>query len=81
MKKKMLALVCAVTLVFGGAVSVSASDTIVSPSGTPDTTQTTDKSDTAPKTGESNMLLYGIAGALLLTGTAVVSKKQLEASK
>ncbi|MEE1031465.1 MAG: LPXTG cell wall anchor domain-containing protein [Ruminococcus sp.] len=78
MKKRVLALVCAMTLMLGSTVTVFAKDPIISPSGVPDNTETTDKAETAPKTGEGNLLLYGIAGALVLAGTAVVSRKQLE---
>ena len=60
----------------GTALNVSAD---VSPSGSKDYTETTDKTETAPKTGESDLLIYGIAATMLCTGTAVVSKKRLEA--
>lgn len=76
MKKKLMVLLCAMTLVFGMTVNTMAAD---SPTGKKDTTTSTNKPATAPKTGESDMLIYGLAGALLLSGTAVVSRKRLEA--
>lgn len=78
MKKKLMILLCALTLMFGSAFNVSAA---ISPSGNKDHTETTDKTEKAPKTGESDLLIYGIAAAMLCTGTAVVSKKRLEALK
>ena len=78
MKKKLMVFLCALTLMCGSALNVSAA---VSPSGSKDHTETTDKKETAPKTGESDLLIYGIAAAMLCTGTAVVSKKRLEALK
>lgn len=80
MKKRLLALVCAMTLVLGSTVTVFAKDPIISPEKTEkEETETDDKEETAPKTGESNALIYGIAAALVLGGTAVVSRKQLKA--
>ena len=74
MKKRLLAVLCAATMTFGCATTVFAA---VSPTATPKTTT----SSTSPKTGESNALIYGIAAALLASGTAVVSKKKLAEAK
>ena len=62
-------------LMFGSVMNVSAE---ISPSGQKDTTVTIDKEEKSPKTGESNLLFYGIAAMVILGGTAVVSKKRLE---
>lgn len=78
MKKKLMVLACALTLVFGMTVNTMAAD---SPTGTKNTTASTNKSSTAPKTGESDMLIYGLAGALLMGGTAVISRKRLEEAR
>lgn len=75
MKKRLAMIMCALTLTFGMTSNVMAE---VSPTGTPDNTPS-DKEEEAPKTGESNLLIYGAAAALLLSGTAVISRKRLEA--
>ncbi|MCD8020811.1 MAG: LPXTG cell wall anchor domain-containing protein [Clostridiales bacterium] len=75
MKKRIMALLCVMIMVVGMSVCTMAA---VSPTGSSDTTTTTTKTTTAPKTGESNILLYGIAAAAVLAGTAAVSKKHLE---
>lgn len=75
MKKRAMVLMCALTLMFGMTLQVSAKS---SPVGKVDTTATTDKSSTAPKTGEGDLLIYGTAAALLCAGMAAVSKKRLE---
>lgn len=74
MKKRIVVLMCAFTLMLGMALPVSAKN---SPVGKKDTTETTDKSSTAPKTGEGELLIYGAAAAMLCAGAAVVSKKRL----
>lgn len=81
MKKKLLVFACALTLMFGMALNVSAAD---SPSGSSDHSSASSDTATpvAPKTGESNhLLIYGIAATALCTGTVVVSKKRLEELK
>lgn len=78
MKKRAIVLVCALTLMFGNVMNVSAE---VSPTGKKDTTETTDKDKTAPKTGEGNLFIYGIAAALLCSGAVVISRKRLEETK
>lgn len=80
MKKKLLVFACALTLMFGMAMNVSAAD---SPSGSSDHSSASSDTATpvAPKTGESNLLIYGIAATALCTGTVVVSKKRLEELK
>lgn len=75
MKKKMMILLCSSMLILGMAVPAAAA---VSPTGKKDTTVTTDKASKAPKTGEGNAVIYSLAGALLLGGTAAVSRKRLE---
>ena len=72
MKKRMMILLCSAMLVLGMTVPAAAA---VSPTGQKDTTVTTDK---ASKTGEGNAALYSLAGALLLGGAAVISRKRLE---
>ena len=49
MKKKMLVLICTLLLAFGMTMTAAAEG---SPQGKKDTTQTEDKSDKAPATGE-----------------------------
>lgn len=78
MKKRLLTLVCAFVLLFGLSVNTLAAD---SPTGTRDTTTTTNKATTSPKTGESDVLFYGIAGVVLLSGAVIVSRKRLEEMK
>ncbi len=75
MKKRMMILLCSAMLVLGMTVPAAAA---VSPTGQKDTTVTTDKASKAPKTGEGNAALYSLAGALLLGGAAVISRKRLE---
>lgn len=78
MKKRLLTFVCACVLLFGLSVNTLAAD---SPTGTRDTTTTTNKATTSPKTGESDVLFYGIAGVVLLSGAVIVSRKRLEEMK
>lgn len=78
MKKRLLTFVCAFVLLFGLSVNTLAAD---SPTGTRDTTTTTNKATTSPKTGESDVLFYGIAGVVLLSGAVIVSRKRLEEMK
>lgn len=79
MKKRLLTLVCAFVLLFGLSVNTLAAD---SPTGTRDTTTTTtNKATTSPKTGESDVVFYGIAGVVLLSGAVIVSRKRLEEMK
>lgn len=75
MKKKLMTLLCAMTLMSAMTLNVSAE---VSPEGKPDETPSDSTTETAPKMGEKNLFIYGIVAAALLTGTAVVSKKKLE---
>ena len=75
MKKKMLVLICTLLLAFGMTMTAAAEG---SPQGKKDTTQTEDKSDKAPATGEGNALIYAAAAAVLLTGTAVLSAERLK---
>lgn len=76
--KKWMALVLALTLVMGMTIMVQAE---ISPQGKMDTTQTEDKAEKAPKTGESNVALYGMSMAALLAGAAVVAGRKLTAEK
>lgn len=78
MKKRMMILLCSAMLICGLSVPTMAA---VSPTGKRDVTTTTNKATTAPKTGEGNLALYSLAGALLLGGTAVISRKKLEQSR
>ena len=78
MKKRMMIMLCSAMLICGLCVATAAA---VSPSGKRDVTTTTNKTTTAPKTGEGNLALYSLAGALLLGGTAVISRKKLEQSR
>lgn len=74
MKKKLMVLLCVLTLTFGMVMTTHAE---ISPSGTPDKTETTDKEEKSPKTGEGAVVICGIAAAALFAGTAVVSKRKL----
>lgn len=78
MKKRMIIMLCSAMLICGLSVPTMAA---VSPTGKRDVTTTTNKATTAPKTGEGNLALYSLAGALLLGGTAVISRKKLEQSR
>ena len=78
MKKRMMIRLCSAMLICGLSVPTMAA---VSPTGKRDVTTTTNKATTAPKTGEGNLALYSLAGALLLGGTAVISRKKLEQSR
>ena len=78
MKKRMMIMLCSAMLICGLSVPTMAA---VSPTGKRDVTTTTNKATTAPKTGEGNLVLYSLAGALLLGGTAVISRKKLEQSR
>jgi LPXTG-motif cell wall-anchored protein len=78
MKKRMMIMLCSAMLICGLSVPTMAA---VSPTGKRDVTTTTNKATTAPKTGEGNLALYSLAGALLLGGTAVISRKKLEQSR
>ena len=60
---------------FAMTMNVSAE---ASPEGKPDHTPSDSTTETAPKMGEKDIFIYGIAAAALLTGTAAVSKKKLE---
>ena len=74
MKKRMMIMLCSAMLICGLSVPAMAA---VSPTGTRVETPTTNKTSTAPKTGEGNLALY----SLLLGGTAVISRKKLEQSR
>ena len=78
MKKRMMIMLCSAMLICGLSVPAMAA---VSPTGKRDETTTTNKATTAPKTGEGNLALYSLAGALLLGGTAVISRKKLEQAR
>lgn len=75
MKKKMMTLICAMICMFAMSLNVFAAK---SPEATPETKPSKPQTETAPKMGEENFALYGIFAAALLTGTAVISRKQLE---
>lgn len=75
MKKRLMTFLCALVLLFSVSVTAMAAD---SPTGKKDTSTTTTKTTTSPKTGESNVLFYSIIGAVVLSGTAVISRKHLE---
>lgn len=77
MKKRVMVIFCSAMLMLGMAVPAAAA---ISPTGQKDTTVTTDKASKAPKTGEGNLALYSLAGALMLGGAAVLSRKRLEKS-
>lgn len=78
MKRKWMAILCAMTLAFGVTATVSAAD---SPSGSVVDVNDRNDKDTAPQTGEAQWIVYGLAGAALLSGTAVAAKKQLKKKK
>ncbi|MCI5530449.1 MAG: LPXTG cell wall anchor domain-containing protein [Blautia sp.] len=75
MKKRLAVVICSLMMVFGMTQSVMAK---VSPTGTKITTETTDKTETAPKTGESSTAAWALGAGLLLTGGAVISRKHFE---
>lgn len=75
MKKKLGMMLCVLTLAASMSMNVMAA---VSPVGEKDNTPSVSKTATAPKTGEGDLVFYGIAAAALLAGTAVLSKKRLE---
>lgn len=74
MKKRLMVMMCSLMMVFGMSQCVMAD---VSPEGEKITTETEDKTSTAPKTGEGDMVIYTIAAAAVLSGTVVVSRKRL----
>lgn len=78
MKKRLMVMLCTMMLVFGMSANVMAA---VSLTGEKDETETTDKEDKAPKTGEGNAVIYAIAAALLCAGSVVVSRKRLEEAR
>lgn len=75
MKKRLMIVLCSAMLFSGAAVPAMAA---ISPTGQRDTTETTDKAATAPKTGEGDFALYALAGAALLGGTALVTGTKLK---
>lgn len=75
MKKRIAIVMCSLMMVFGMTQGVMAK---VSPTGTKITTETVDKSATAPKTGESSAAAWALAAGLVLTGGAIVSRKRSE---
>lgn len=77
MKKRIAAVACALMMTFSMAVNVMAAP---SPTGNRDTSASSGSSD-APKTGEGDLMIYGLAAALLCSGAAVVSQKRLKALK
>lgn len=81
MKKRILTALCVATLAFG--MTVTASANAAQPGSSKQNTANEDdgKKEDSPATGESNALIYGIAAAALLSGTAVVSKKRLEEAR
>lgn len=78
MKKRIAAVACALMMTFSMAVNVMAAP---SPTGNRDTTTSKGGSSDAPKTGEGDLLIYGLAAALLFSGAAVVSQKRLKSAK
>lgn len=79
MKKKLMIVLCAMALTFGVSATGLAAD---SPTGDilDDDENQKDK-DKAPQTGEGQWIVYGLGAAALLSGTAVVAKKQLKKTK
>lgn len=75
MKKRLMVVMCSLMMVFGMSQNVMAK---VSPTGNKITTETADKTPTAPKTGEGNAAIYALAAALMFSGTAVISRKRLQ---
>ena len=61
MKKRMMIMLCSAMLICGLSVPAMAA---VSPTGTRVETPTTNKTSTAPKTGEGNLALYSLAESL-----------------
>lgn len=85
MKKKLMVFLCAMALTFSVSVTGLAAD---SPTGDvlDDTGDRIDdekdkNKDKAPQTGEGQWVIYGLATAVLLSGTAVVAQKQLKKIK
>lgn len=71
--KKLVTLTLVLTLTLGMTMIAWAE---ISPKGEMDTTQTEDKAEKAPKTGESNLMLYGMSMAALLAGVAIVAGRK-----
>lgn len=78
MKKRLMVVMCSLMMVFGMNQNVMAKS---SPTGTKVTTEAADKTAKAPKTGEGNAAVYALAAALMLTGSAVVSRKRLNTGR
>ena len=74
--KKMLTLAMMVVMLF--AFSITANASAASPSGKPITEEGTDVV-TSPKTGESEIMLYGLgtAAVVLASGAVVLRKKAM----
>ena len=70
-----MAILCAAILLMSLPFNVMAASSPVSHK---DYTVSADKTDTAPKTGESDVLLYAVVTALVLSGTAVISGRRLK---
>lgn len=72
--KKLVMMLCTVMMLSATTVTAMAA---ISPTGTQKTDVAPQKTNTAPKTGESDVLLYSMAAALLCGGVAAASKKHL----
>lgn len=76
--KKLLALLCALTVTACMSLSVFAADKIMSPVSSPDTSASTGDSK-SPQTGDGNVLIYAAGAVVVSLTTAVIAKKKLSA--
>ena len=76
--KKMMTLVCMLMMLFAFSITANANQLNPSPSGKPITEEGKDVV-TSPKTGESEILLYGFgtAAVVLASGAVVLRKKAM----
>ena len=76
--KKLMTLVCMLTMLMAFSITANANQLNPSPSGKPITEEGKDVV-TSPKTGESEILLYGFgtAAVVLASGAVVLRKKAM----
>lgn len=76
--KKLMTLVCMLTMLMAFSITANANSAAVSPSGKPITEEGSDVV-TSPKTGNDEILLYGLgtAAVVLASGAVVLRKKAM----